>query len=195
MQKSHSNGFSTLESFYIPPSNEFLIQAVPEGNLKLDEMITLGLLKRSSLTGPIKKMLHAPTQKLFAVKEVPLSSREVRHLLKQWLNRWEGLSKHEHFVEIFDTKWLTPEGCVSIICEFMNAGSLQDLLDTVGAVPENCLKEIAHQVLRGLDYLGVPHNCVSSTQILFNKEARVKISLGIRSISHPPPEQPSGSMA
>ena len=77
----------------------------------------------------------------------------------------------------------------------MNAGSLQDLLDTVGAVPENCLKEIAHQVLRGLDYLGVPHNCVSSTQILFNKDARVKISLGIRAISHPQPEQASGSMA
>ena len=91
MQKSQSNGFNTLDSFYNAHSNEYFIQAVPEGNLKLDEMITLGLLKRSSLTGPIKKMLHAPTQKLFAVKEVPLSSREVRHLLKQWLNRWEGL--------------------------------------------------------------------------------------------------------
>mmetsp|Transcript_36273 Transcript_36273/g.55718 ORF Transcript_36273/g.55718 Transcript_36273/m.55718 type:complete len:90 (+) Transcript_36273:623-892(+) len=40
--------------------------------LRLDSMITLGVFKSSS--GTIKKMLHAPTLKIYAVKEVPMAN-------------------------------------------------------------------------------------------------------------------------
>jgi len=37
-------------------------------SLKLNEMITISVMKSSHETGSIKKVLHAPTLKLFAVK-------------------------------------------------------------------------------------------------------------------------------
>ena len=41
-------------------------------DLRLDQMITLGVFKSTS--GTIKKMLHAPSLKMYAVKEVPISN-------------------------------------------------------------------------------------------------------------------------
>lgn len=40
--------------------------------LRLDQMITLGVFKSAS--GTIKKMLHAPSLKIYAVKEVPIAN-------------------------------------------------------------------------------------------------------------------------
>ena len=39
-------------------------------------MITLAVFKSTS--GTVKKMLHAPSLRIFTVKEVPISNREVR---------------------------------------------------------------------------------------------------------------------
>jgi len=39
-------------------------------------MITLGVFKSSS--GTLKKMLHAPSLKIFAVKEVPIANVQIR---------------------------------------------------------------------------------------------------------------------
>lgn len=39
-------------------------------------MITLNVFK--STTGTVKKMLHAPTLKIFCIKEVPIANREIR---------------------------------------------------------------------------------------------------------------------
>jgi len=38
-------------------------------------MITIGLIRGSGMSGSIKKMLHVPTLKLFAVKEQPILNR------------------------------------------------------------------------------------------------------------------------
>jgi hypothetical protein len=43
-----------------------------KADLRLDQMITLGVFKSTS--GTIKKMLHAPTLKIYAVKEVPIAN-------------------------------------------------------------------------------------------------------------------------
>ena len=54
----------------------------------MEEMITLGLMKGSRDTGAVKKMLHAPTLKVFSVKEEPISNKEVRKNLKEWICYW-----------------------------------------------------------------------------------------------------------
>lgn len=48
-----------------PNSHRDKITKIP---LKLNEMITINVMKSSHETGSIKKVLHAPTLKLFAVK-------------------------------------------------------------------------------------------------------------------------------
>ena len=49
-------------------------------------MITIGILRGSGRSGVIKKMLHVPTLKLYAVKEQPIIDRTMRKSLKDWLN-------------------------------------------------------------------------------------------------------------
>ncbi len=49
-------------------------------------MITLGVFKSTS--GTIKKMLHAPTLKMYAIKEVPIANVQVRQMLIDWIANW-----------------------------------------------------------------------------------------------------------
>jgi len=88
-------------------------------------MITLNLLKSNKNSGAIKKMLHVPTLAIFAVKEQPITSKEIRKSLRDWLHFWpSSLNSNEQFVRVYGTWWNVPEGCVSIIMEHMNGGSL-----------------------------------------------------------------------
>ena len=50
-------------------------------------MITLGVLKGSK-NSVVKKMLHAPTLKVYAVKEEPINNKEVRKNIKEWVTYW-----------------------------------------------------------------------------------------------------------
>ena len=57
--------------------------------LKLEHLITLAIFKSTS--GTVKKMLHAPTLKIFCIKEVPIANREMRQMLKDWIFKWEQM--------------------------------------------------------------------------------------------------------
>ena len=49
-------------------------------------MITLRVFKSAS--GTIKKMLHAPSLKIYAVKEVPIANVQIRQMLIDWMVNW-----------------------------------------------------------------------------------------------------------
>mmetsp|Transcript_18429 Transcript_18429/g.17548 ORF Transcript_18429/g.17548 Transcript_18429/m.17548 type:complete len:90 (+) Transcript_18429:427-696(+) len=89
-------------------------------------MITLAVFKSSS--GTVKKMLHAPTLKIFCLKEVPISNREMRQMLKEWIAKWEQSSTTEQFIRIYNSFWNTPEGCVTAVTDYAPSGSLQNLV-------------------------------------------------------------------
>lgn len=50
-------------------------------------MITLAVFKSTS--GTVKKMLHAPSLRIFCIKEVPISTRDMRQMIKEWIGKWE----------------------------------------------------------------------------------------------------------
>jgi len=52
-------------------------------------MITLSVY--NSQSGTIKKMLHGPSLKIYCIKEVPLSNRESRRIIKEWIGLWTEL--------------------------------------------------------------------------------------------------------
>lgn len=108
--------------------------------LKLSSMITLLIMKSSHESGCVKKMLHAPTLKLYAVKvlnffiviflrifqEEPLNTREARNNLKEWITSWQThFEKSKYHLKVHTCYWNSPEGCVSIVMELMNNGSLE----------------------------------------------------------------------
>jgi hypothetical protein len=49
-------------------ANQSIIEHTNSSNLKLEEMITLEVLRSSKLTGQTKKMLHLPSMKIYVVK-------------------------------------------------------------------------------------------------------------------------------
>ena len=76
-------------------SNGFLIHSnkgrderalLLNGGVRLEELVTLSIIKGTSTSGPIKKMLHVPTLTIMSLKEIPLQSREIRAVLKDWIN-------------------------------------------------------------------------------------------------------------
>ena len=92
---------------------------------KLSEMLSLAMINSSS--GPIKKMIHVPTFNIYAVKIVHIYSRETRNELKKLIADWENTINgkiNPYLVSIIDIHWNTPEGCLSIVMEHMNGGSL-----------------------------------------------------------------------
>ena len=119
--------------------------------LKLEQMVTLAVFKWSS--GTIKKMLHGPSLKIYCVKEVPLANTKIRNILKEWVNKWQTFCTTEQYIRVFDTFYNSPEGCVSVIQDFAANGSLQNLLTSIGALPESILKHLSLQLLKALDYL------------------------------------------
>lgn len=58
--------------------------------------ISISILIAYADSSPVKKMLHAPTMKLYVVKEVyilinykePLHNKEIRKNLKDWISFW-----------------------------------------------------------------------------------------------------------
>jgi hypothetical protein len=104
-------------------------------------MITLAVFKSTS--GTVKKMLHAPTLRILCIKEVPISNREMRQMLKDWIGKWEHNCNSDSFVKINTSFWNSPEGCVSVVTDYAGSGSLHNLVLSIGALPESILKQLA----------------------------------------------------
>jgi len=86
-------------------------------------MVTLAVFKSTS--GTNKKMLHAPSLKIFCLKEVPLTNLEMRQMLKDWIAKWEyTCSSSDQFSRIHKAFWNSPEGCVSVIQDYAANGSM-----------------------------------------------------------------------
>ncbi len=104
--------------------------------VKRYEMITVSLIKSMKRSGPVKKMLHVPTFKLYVVKEIPFSSREVRFAIKNWVMVWlNSMNNCKYALKLHATFWNHPEGWVSLVVDHMHGGSLEDILESSGALP------------------------------------------------------------
>lgn len=153
-------------------------------------MVTLGVFKSTS--GTIKKMLHAPTLKIYAVKEVPIANVQIRQMLNNWMVSWQHNCQFRNeqgvsdcFIRIHQSHWNSPEGCVSVIQDFAANGSLANLTQSIGAVPESILKHIANKVLKSLSIMheqSMSHNNITASQIVFDRKGRTKLSAGFNHI-------------
>ncbi|EGR30587.1 protein kinase domain protein [Ichthyophthirius multifiliis] len=145
-------------------------------------MITIGIMRYSNDSGTVKKMLHAPTLKLYALKEQPVCNKEVRKNLKDWTIFWQNkLHSTGLHAKLYATFWNTPEGCVSFLTELLAGGSLQNLLENVGTLPENVIKIMLPQIIEALDKIHSQSShcfgCLSPSQILFKQDGKIKVNI------------------
>lgn len=68
---------------------------------------------------------------------------------------------------------------MKIVLEFMDRGTLQDIIKKTGPIPEVILGGMAHQVLKGLEYLHkvrrVFHRDIKPSNILLDSKGYVLI--------------------
>eukprot|EP00697_Spironema_sp_BW2_P009320 gnl/Spiro4/24170_TR11990_c0_g1_i1.p1 gnl/Spiro4/24170_TR11990_c0_g1~~gnl/Spiro4/24170_TR11990_c0_g1_i1.p1 ORF type:complete len:442 (-),score=33.83 gnl/Spiro4/24170_TR11990_c0_g1_i1:48-1343(-) len=142
----------------------------------LEEVGTLG----EGSSGLVKKVRHIPTGEFFALKVIPLvaSNKEAyQGIIKEvhsiheagqcgMIVRFEGVYYHD--------------GCIHIALEYMDGGSILDIVQNVGAIPEPVIAKIADQVLNGLNYLHtqqrIIHRDIKPANLLFNSRGEVKIA-------------------
>ena len=172
-----------------------LVNIIPATPLKLSDFVVISLLN-TSFVGSVKKVLHAPTLRMFAVRVLAVSTRETRTSLADWLKIWSLMQEDcEQLIHIETTNWNQPEGHVSIALEYANSGSLQSLLDSLGAVPESILWSIAKQLAEALKFLhtkGIAHGQVTPSQVLLYRSGKVKLDVaakphsGVKTGQHSP---------
>ena len=158
---------------------DFLSQSI----VRIEEMITLSVIKSSCSSGTVRKVLHAPSFRIFATKEIPINTVATRKNVLNALKAWQSVqSSARHLVEVSSSFWNTPEGCVTLVTEYMAGDSLGRLCENVGAINERSLKSIARRVLTGLSYYHKkvgPHGAVNMNHILFDRQGKSKLSIGI----------------
>lgn len=71
------------------------------------------------------------------------------------------------------------EGAISIALEFMDGGSLANVVAQAGALPEDALAHISYQILYGLAYLKLHkrvHRDIKPSNLLMNSSGEVKVT-------------------
>ena len=157
----------------------------------LEEVRTLG---RGS-SGMVRLVRHRQTGNPLALKQITMEIDEVsRHNILQ-----EVRALHESFCQhtVMYHGAFYDEGTIKIVFEYMDGGSLLDVIASASGqaaspgggdaslkrrniVPERVLRDIAWQVVEGLTYLkttmNVIHRDIKPSNILVNTAGEVKIS-------------------
>lgn len=156
---------------------------LPKCTVKIQEMITLQLLTPTCQTGIVRKVVHAPSLSLYALKELPVHNLGTRQLLLEYIRNWQKLQKRcPYLVSVNSTFWNSPEGYVSVVMEYLGGNSLGKVIECVGGLPEHLLRDICTRVLKALKYFhrkaGV-HGGIDLSQILLTRKGKTKLSLGL----------------
>lgn len=161
--------------------------------IRLDELVFLSSCPQRHGQFVMKKMFHPPSLALFCLIEVPGSDQQrarLKALLQDWLRRWCALqAQHpDHFVAVPQAFWDAPQGYpMAILCEYMPLGSLEDLIQACGGLPEEAIREVAQTVLEALNTLHgakppVVHGCLKPSQVLFSSAGRPRLTFGLEQL-------------
>lgn len=158
--------------------------------IRPDSLVFLSSCPQRHGHAVLKKMLHPPTLGLFCLVELPGADHQrapLRASLQDWLRRWCTLQveRPDLLVAVCETFWDAPQGYpMGILCEYMPLGSLDELLQACGGLPEEAMREIAQAVLEALHALHsvqppVVHGCLKPSQVLFSADGRPRLAFGL----------------
>jgi hypothetical protein len=161
-----------------------LYQRPKEAEIKAEHLVTLGILKHGRRTGTLRKVLHVPSFSVHVSREQPVENKAMLSEIKQWIcTAWRGLEAYDCFLKVSQSPfWNLPEGCITILSEFAEGGSLQDLLRTAITLPEKALRQLLCQLLEAFliaDQEGLAYSGLSPTQLLFTADGQLRLSLGL----------------
>jgi len=139
----------------------------------------------SGVSGQVYFSRHKLTNKKFALKIIPLKNdAQMKTLIENEVKILHSCQS-ENIIKCYATYF--DNGAINILLEFMDKGTLADVLKKVNKIPEKILGYITYQILTGLEYLHcnkrIVHRDIKPSNILINSKGQVKISdFGVSSI-------------
>lgn len=129
--------------------------------------------------GIVYKALDLTHGNIVAIKRIQKRIEEDDEATESFHKEMEFLKTfdHPHIVEYID--FVETEKHLNVIIEYVENGSLKNILQKFGALPEELVALYIHQVLLGLSYLhkqGVVHHDIKASNILLTKEGKVKLA-------------------
>lgn len=129
--------------------------------------------------GVVYRGVHLPTERSVAVKQVVVNDNSQRRQMRRELDTLLYGLDHPNIVRFYDSFSNPSDGTISMVFEFMDAGSLQDIVDCEHPVPAKILQKIALHCLRGLNYLHslkYMHRDIKPSNLLISHTGDVKIA-------------------
>ncbi|KAL9314646.1 hypothetical protein ACSQ67_020098 [Phaseolus vulgaris] len=148
-----------------------------DNQLNLADIDTIKVIGKGN-GGIVQLVQHKWTNQFFALKEIQMNIEEpIRKQIALELKINQS-AQCPYVVICYQSFY--HNGVISIILEYMDGGSLEDLLNKVKTIPESYLAAICKQVLKGLMYLHhekyIIHRDFKPSNLLINHRGEVKIT-------------------
>eukprot|EP00850_Spirogloea_muscicola_P003027 SM000012S25289 [mRNA] locus=s12:139459:141428:- [translate_table: standard] len=184
-QAPPGNGHAGYRQPLPPVSGSWVNCHVPEpaalttervNKVQLDELEKLGVLGQGA-GGRVYKVRHRLTNKVYALKVIANKHDDaVRQQIVQEMQILQR-SRCQQIVQCYNV--FDVGGQISFVLEYMDGGTLSDVMKLYGQIPEPYLVEVTKQVLLGLIYLHtnhIVHRDIKPSNLLINRRQEVKIA-------------------
>ncbi|XAR51903.1 Mitogen-activated protein kinase kinase [Bertholletia excelsa] len=134
----------------------------------------------SGASSVVQRAIHIPTHRIIALKKINIFEKEKRQQLLTEIRTLCEAPCNEGLVEFHGAFYTPDSGQISIALEYMDGGSLADIIRVWKRIPEPILSSMVQKLLHGLSYLhGVRHlvhRDIKPANLLVNLKGEPKIT-------------------
>lgn len=127
----------------------------------------------------VQKVFIPKESRFAAVKKISILEREKRHQLMNDIKALCNAPNVPGLIRFFGAYHAADKGQIAVALEYMDGGSLADVLAKVGRIPEPILADIAAQIIPPLDFMHshhMVHRDIKPANILMATNGDAKVS-------------------
>lgn len=162
------------EGGMVAPKGDSQHYKISEGDIRIVKRLGAGA---SSVV--FKGFLYKENR-FVAIKKINVFERDMRHQMMNDVKALCDAGSMPSLISFCGAYHIPDGGQIAIVLEYMDGGSLADVMAKVQKIPENVLSKITAPILRGLVYLHrnkrMIHRDIKPANILINLEGEPKIT-------------------
>ncbi|KAI3464093.1 hypothetical protein Pfo_020756 [Paulownia fortunei] len=134
----------------------------------------------SGASSVVQRAIHIPNHRIIALKKINIFEKEKRQQLLTEIRTLCEAPCYQGLVQFYGAFYTPDSGQISIALEYMDGGSLADIIRVRKSIPEPILSAMVQKLLLGLSYLhGVRHlvhRDIKPANLLVNLKGEPKIT-------------------